>query len=180
MLLKLKYFTPLAIVITLLSGLMYVTGQQLLRISANDPQIQFAQDIAASLNSGNTPQAIIPASRVDMAKSLATFIMVFDAKGTLMLSTGEINGKEPTVPVGVFDYVTKNGEDRFTWQPQSGVRNAVVATKYKNGFVLVGRSLKEVEKREDNLLKVVIFGWVATMIATFASITLLSPKHKKK
>ncbi|MFI5265306.1 MAG: hypothetical protein ACHQT7_01015 [Candidatus Levyibacteriota bacterium] len=176
---KVKFFIPFAVVIALLSGLIYVAGQQILRIGANDPQIQFAQDIASSLNSGNALQAVIPPSRVDMVNSLAAFVMVFDNTGALTLSTGEINGKEPPVPAGVFDYVSKNGEDRFTWQPQTGVRNAVVVTKYKNGYVLVGRSLKEVEKREDNLLKMVILGGVVTMIATYASILLLSPKQKK-
>lgn len=175
---KVKYFLPFAVLITLLSGLIYGTGQQILRQSANDPQIQFAEDIASSLSAGNSPQAVIPPARMDMSKSLATFIMVFNNKGGLTLSTGEINGKVPTVPSGVFSYVNKNGEDRLTWQPQTGVRTAAVVTKYKNGYVLVGRSLRETEKRIDNLMKIVALGWIVTLAATFASILFLSPKKK--
>lgn len=178
MILRLKYFIPLAVAITFLSGLIYVAGQQILRIGANDPQIQFAQDIASSLDSGNTPQAIVPVSKVDMSESLAVFIMVFDKTGKLKLSTGEIKGKVPPVPTGVFDYVSKNGEDRFTWQPQAGVRNAVVVAKYKDGYVLVGRSLREVEIREDNLLRMVALGWFFTMVAAYTSTILFSLKKK--
>ncbi len=43
---KIKYWLPLAIVITALSGFIYLVGQQNLRMSANDPQIQLSEDTA--------------------------------------------------------------------------------------------------------------------------------------
>lgn len=176
---KLRSFIPLAVVITLLSGMVYGAGQQILRQSANDPQIQFSQDIAASLNSGNAPDAVIPPSKVDMEKSLALFIMIFDNKGNLVLSTGEISGKPPVLPPGIFDNVTRDGAERLTWQPQPDVRDATVVTKYEKGFVLVGRSLKEVEIREHNLMVMVGLGWFVTMIATLASVFIFTPTVKK-
>ena len=57
-------------------------------------------------------------------------------------------------------------ENVFTWQPRSGVRVAMVL-KAVNGtgvcFVGVGRSLVEVEKRESNLVTMVITGWVISL-----------------
>ena len=41
---------PLAVAIIIMSGLVYVVAQQNYRLTANDPQIQIAQDIAAALN----------------------------------------------------------------------------------------------------------------------------------
>lgn len=174
-----KHFIPLTIVITGLCGLFYLIVQQTYRVSANDPQLQFSYDIASSLNNGTPPQAIIPPTKVDMAKSLAVFIMIFDTNERLLLSTGEIAGKVPEVPTGVFDFVKRNGEDRITWQPQKGVRNAIVVTKYKDGYILVGRSLKEVEKREDMLLKQVMIGWLLILLAGFiAKSTFSQAPHR--
>ncbi len=43
----LKQWLPLAIAITLLCGLVHVAVQQEVRLSANDPQIGMAEDLAA-------------------------------------------------------------------------------------------------------------------------------------
>lgn len=174
-----RTFIPFSVIITLLCGLVYIVMQQSYRQNGNDPQIAYAQDIAASLNTGVTPQEIIPPSRIDMSKSLATFVMVFDNKNKLILSTGEINGKAPTIPAGVFSYVAKNGEDRVTWQPQKEVRVAIVATKYRDGYVVVGRSLKEVERRIRMLAAQVAIFWAITFIGTYISI-LIFPKRKSR
>lgn len=173
-----RKFIPLALVITLLSGLIYFVEQQNLRMGANDPQVQFAQDIASSLSQGTPPDTIIPPSRVDMSKSLAVFIMIFSNDKKLVLSTGEISGKVPELPSGVFDFVSKNREDRITWQPQKGVRAAAVVEKYKDGYVLVGRSLKEVESREDKLLQQVLLGWFIIMIVAFTAKVVVAGRAK--
>jgi hypothetical protein len=49
----LKQWLPLAIAITLLCGLVYVAVQQEVRLSANDPQIGMAEDLAAALSHGS-------------------------------------------------------------------------------------------------------------------------------
>ncbi|MEK7161684.1 MAG: hypothetical protein AAB729_03270, partial [Patescibacteria group bacterium] len=52
---------PLAVAIIIMSGLVYVVAQQNYRLTANDPQIQIAQDIAAALNKGDVQaDAIVP------------------------------------------------------------------------------------------------------------------------
>ncbi len=172
----LKKFFPLAVVITLLCGLVYVLFQQNYRISANDPQVQFSSDIAESLNQGNPAEMIIPATNVDMQKSLAVFIMVFNKEGKVVLSTGQLAGKIPEVPKGVFDFTNKNGQDRVTWQPQKGVRIAAVVMPYKDGYVLVGRSLKEVEKRIGMLGFQVFLAWVIILLAAFFAKVLFMGK----
>ncbi len=46
------------------------------------------------------------------------------------------------------------GEDRITWQPEPGIRSAVVVVHYTGatpGYVMAGRSLREVEWRIDRL-----------------------------
>lgn len=169
-----KKFLPFAIVITAFCGLIYLAVQQNYRISANDPQIQISEDYANYLSQGGVIK-FPPQSIIDFSKSLYAFEMIFDSSKKLVTYSGISKGKIPELPSGVFDYTKKNGQDRFTWQPEKGVRIAAVLTYFKGrneGYILVGRSLREIEIREDNLLKIVFGVWFATIVVTFLSIYL--------
>jgi uncharacterized membrane protein len=72
----------------------------------------------------------------------------------------------PQPPAGVLDFTRNNQEDVITWQPEPGVRMAMVYEKVSAagiGFVAVGRSLKEVEIREANLVRMVAIAWIACL-----------------
>jgi hypothetical protein len=166
----------MAAIVTGLSGLLYAAVQQDLRQSANDPQIQMAEDTAAKLADGQQVQNVVPSEKVDIANSLAPYIIIFDATGKPIASSVQLNGQTPTIPSGVFDYVRQNGEDRITWQPQSGVRSAIVVTQFKgpnSGFVLAGRSLREVEIREDDIMHLILLGWIAILLVTLLATAIL-------
>jgi hypothetical protein len=170
------YWAAFMVVITFLSGLVYITAQQLLRHSANDPQIQLAEDSAASLTQGQKPQAVLPANQINMENSLAPYVIIFDEKGQPVASSAQLDGATPVVPGGVFDYTRQTGEDRFTWQPKAGVRSAAVMTHFGGaspGFVLAGRSLREVEVREDQLLKLVGAAWLGFLVFSAVSAGLI-------
>ena len=172
----LKYWLLMAAIVTGLSGLLYAAVQQDLRQSANDPQIQMAEDTAAKLADGQQVQNVVPSEKVDIANSLAPYIIIFDATGKPIASSVQLNGQTPTIPSGVFDYVRQNGEDRITWQPQSGVRSAIVVTQFKgpnSGFVLAGRSLREVEIREDDIMHLILLGWIAILLVTLLATAIL-------
>lgn len=169
---------PLAVAISGLCGLVYLAVQQNIRSGADDPQIQIAGGVTENLNSGQDPTKIIPNFNIDISKSLDVFVAVFDNDGKVKASSAQLNNL--VVPEGVFNYVRNHGENRFTWQPTAGVRSAVVVTKYKDGFVLVGRSLREVERREDRLLQQVGLAWAAIMAATFFATAFLEFAVSKK
>jgi hypothetical protein len=165
----------LVVVITLISGLLYVAVQQVLRISANDPQIQIAEDAANALANGQPMESVVPASKVDIAKSLAPYVVVFDDSGKAIASSGLLHSQFPSLPPGVFEYVRQHSETRITWQPEPGVRSAIVVTRYggaRPGFVLAGRSLREVEKRETQLEFLVGLGWLGTLFAALVAVSL--------
>ncbi len=169
----------MAVVITCLSGLIYLTVQQNIRMGANDPQIQIAEDVSAQLATGQNPQYFVPQTTIELSKSLATYIMVFDRNGKLIASSVTLDGKQPAVPPGVFastkDSTSK--ETRFTWEPQNGIRSAVVVDYYQGpvpGFVLIGRNIREVEIREDQQERIVLVAWFITMLASLATIFALS------
>lgn len=148
----LRQWLPLAAAGVLVCGVIYVVAQQGLRIGANDPQIQMAQDGAAALAAGATPASLMGQGPVEMSQSLAPFVIVFDDSGMPLASSARLHGRMAALPGGLLDYVRQHGEDRVTWQPESGVRLATVIVPVPGGpggFVLAGRSLLEVEKRID-------------------------------
>lgn len=165
---------PMALLMTLATLMIYGAVQQVLRQSANDPQIQMSEDAARTLANGTSPAAIVQRDAVDMATSLMPYLIIFDDKGNVVASSARLNGQTPSLPVGVLDYVHQQGEDRITWQPQQGVRSATVIVPYSgssSGFVLAGRSLREVEKREDQLTTNLAMGWLVSLAALLVAVT---------
>ena len=167
-----KKWLPLAIATAGLCALVYLTVQQSLRMSANDPQIQMAEDAASSLNAGASVESVVPSTKVEIADSLAPFVIVFDNSGKVLASSATLHGAVPAYPAGVLDYVRQKGQDRVTWQPEAGVRMATVVAPFKNGFVMAGRSLSEVEKRESQVESLSGIALLAIWVATFIVIVL--------
>jgi hypothetical protein len=161
----LAFFLPVAVLATLGSGLVYVGVQQDLRGDANDPQRQLAEDAARALDAGAQPAAVVGGSKVDVARSLAPFVVVFDKAGGVLASDGELDGHDPAPPRGVLDAAGRDRPNVVTWQPRPGVRVATVTVPWQAGTVLAGRSLREVERRENEALLFVAAAWLAMMVA---------------
>ena len=167
-----KNWVPLAVAIIAMCGLVYLTVQQVLRHEANDPQIQLSEDFAASLTSGKSPSAEFPAQQVEISTNLAPFVMIFDDNGKVLDSNALLDGSTPIFPPGILEYVRQHGQDRVTWQPREGVRQATVVTRYSgpagSGFVVAGRSLREVEQRSTFFLWICVIACLVTLLATAA------------
>jgi hypothetical protein len=167
----LQRWLPLAIALSIMSLLIYAGIQQSFRQTANDPQIQMAEDAANDLSQGAGPETVLPQRTIDIAKSLSPYMIIYDESGRPVRGSGLLNEKLPGPPSGVFDFTRQNGRDIVTWQPQPGVRSAIVVIHFKgqnnSGFVLVGRSLREIEIREDRMSLIVLMGWLAGLFATF-------------
>ena len=167
-----KRFLPYAVIITAFCALAYATVQQSYRQNANDPQIQMAEDAANALADGQSAGTLVPAVKVDVANSLGPFMIVYDASGNEVASSVQLDGSTPVLPDGVLDSTKQMGENRVTWQPRNGVRIAAVIVAYKDGYVLAGRNLREVEIREDQTTQFAGLTWVLAMFATLIVIAL--------
>jgi hypothetical protein len=165
----LKKFIFIAVILTIIFGFAFTLSQQVLRQSANDPQIQIAEDSAVTLARGEGPdfyRSNVYGS-VEVTKSLAPFLMTFDGNGKMLASNVTINGKTPQPPAGVFTYAKKHGIDKITWQPAKGVRIAAAVAYYggqREGFALAGRSLTEVENRIGALQTMSFWAWLISII----------------
>src|SRR5713226_2337480 len=127
-------WVPIAVAVTGLTVVVYGAVQQDLRQGANDPQIQMAEDAAARLNAGAAPTSVVPTDQIELAGSLQSYVMVFDASSRLVASSAQLNGQPPPFPPSVFDSARSRGQDRITWQPAAGIRSAVVVQPWRNGF----------------------------------------------
>jgi hypothetical protein len=183
-----------AVAATLILGVAYAVLQQQYRQSLNDPQIQMAEDIAFGIEHGGGIENLILSEgrplqtatstqgHIDIAQSLSPWVAYYDNSGNPLESTGLLGGQLPTLPKGVFDPSSwikhQNGtfynqspiaETRFTWQPQSGVRQAVVLVKLADNsrgisYVASGRNMREGEQRIEHLGEMVFVGWLATLL----------------
>jgi len=151
------------IIVTILCGLIYATVQQSHRSGANDPQLQIASDIKNAIENDHPLAKWMTEDSIEISRSLSVFKTIYNKNGEPVQSTGFLDGQLPGMPRGVFDFTNKNQEDVLTWQPQRGVRMAMVVEAIRSpviGFVSVGRSLKEVEKRESDLVIMVLVAWL--------------------
>lgn len=173
---------PYVFIITILSGTIYVASQQILRQSANDPQIAIAEDVKSRLEIGGSPEAYGTPTPVAIESSLLPYVVIFDDSGSAISYSGILNGKPPTLPAGVFTHAREH-ENTVTWQPESGVRQAIVVIHYdgpKPGFVMAGRSLQETETRENQLTLLVGVGWLIGMLGSLKIIFLTRYLCEKK
>jgi hypothetical protein len=169
----LKSWFPLAVSITLFCGISYLVGQQVYRQSANDPQIQMAENAALALASGAAPEDIVSTDTVDMATSLSPYLIIFDESGAPVASSVILDGKTPTPPNGVLNYARSHRQNRITWQPRPGVRHAAIICYFngrQSGFVLAARSMREVEIRIGKLFLGIVIGWLITLVASLVTI----------
>ncbi len=167
----LALFIPAAVAVTLSCGLAYALVHFELRAGANDPQQQLAEDAAAALDAGAAPSSVVGPKKVDVAASLAPFVVIFDSNGAVVATDGTLDGHDPIPPKGVLDSARENGPDAVTWQPREGVRVATVTVSWSGGSVLAGRSLRVVEHRTDQVLWMTAAGWaIAVVVLATAAI----------
>jgi hypothetical protein len=164
---------PLAVVTVLLSGVIYGVVQHVERSGANDPLIQLATDAKNALASGASAQSVVPATTIDLAQSLAPYVVVYDASGQTVASAAMLHGQPLMLPAGVLDSAKGMPDGNLiTWQPEAGIRQAIVVVPTANGFVIAGRSLKLVEQREDDLLLEVAVGCLGTLAASYLAVVV--------
>jgi len=174
--------------LTMITLLIFGSVQYVLRMNANDPQIELAENTAQDM-AAITREAWVDQSHhmmgpdIDYRTSLSAFTMLFDEKENFMVTNAIFVDSVPTIkpPPGVFAFAKEHKEHRFTWEPIPGVRIASVMIYYRNrldqssGYVLVGRNLREVEKRVRDLEWKVGLFWIVAI--GFTTISLFT--HKK-
>lgn len=170
----LKAWLPLATLATLVAGMVGIVAHQVLRQSANDPQIQLAEDWADQIVSGTDVTRLSLGAFIDPARSLAPFGIVYNQDGNIVASSVSAPSTMAQ-PGGVFDTVdaSPNKEARYTWQPASGERYAAVLKRATisgvSYYVLAGRNLRTVETRINQVAWIIVTSWALTVVAVLVA-----------
>lgn len=134
-----------------------------------------AATAARQLTSGSAPGSVVPAV-IDMASSPAPFVIVLDARGRILASSGRLNGRTPQLPAGVLAWVAAHGQDRITWQPEPGIREAAVIQAYGGphpGFVLAAQSLQHIYRQQQSIIWTIASAWLAALAISILMTRLL-------
>lgn len=160
----------------------YTLAQQSSRLTANDAPMEAAQTAKKQLERGSQPTDVIPTNEIDLKKDIGVFVTVTDNSEHVLASSSTLDGQAKLPPAGTFVYTKQHGSDKFTWQPQDGVRLATYMLPYgqapNDGFVIAGQSLKLAESRIATYGWLCLAGWLAVL--AWATFILLLPYADKK
>ena len=171
----LKSWLPLAAGLTVVLITAFTMTQQSLRLGANAAPAQLAYDAQITVFTGQDPAENFGNKKTEISSTLFPFLMVFDENGQLTFSSATLFGNPPELPAGVLEYTREHHEDRITWQPAPGVREALVIVHMADGgFVAGGQSLRETENTIKTIQTLGLVGWVGAMGLTLALAVLLN------
>jgi hypothetical protein len=148
-----------AIIITLIFGSVYVTLQQFGRHSANA-----APAAAAAAQVQHMGSAPTTGPGLELTADSGVFVMVFGADNKPTSTTVSLHGAPPDIPEGVLETARTLGSDAVTWQPEPGLRMAVVARQAPGGVVVAGQSLTPFEDSDRLSQLFLAAGWVGSMV----------------
>jgi sensor histidine kinase regulating citrate/malate metabolism len=178
-----RHFLPLGFVLVFVCALLYVTNQQSLRLAADDALVDQAHGIATTLKSQSAKGAQA-SNLVDVANSNQLFVIILDKDNKDLYSTAQVDGATPVLPSDAIKAANDSGENRLTWSPKKDVRLATVVVPYtspdEKGVVVVGKSLKEVEQRTQNIGKTILIGGAIGLVVLFAVLAILYQEPKAK
>lgn len=147
-----------AIIITLIFGSTYAALQQLGRRSANAAPAA-AADAKAQLI-GSEP---LTAPRLELTPDSGVFVIVYGADDQPVSGTATLHGSLPVLPAGVLQAARHSGSNAVTWQPEPGLRMAVVARPAGSKVVVAGQSLTPYEDTDRTVLIILAAGWLGSI-----------------
>jgi hypothetical protein len=182
---KLSSWIVLAIAISFVFGFIFIATHQTIRSEANATLVDTAQNIAGYLENDDTIDSQIEqlsgqieqSTKVNLANSDKVFVSIYDGEGKPNASTGNVKGTARELDKGVIDTAKKNGVNKISWAPESDVRVAIVVYPIKKGdkgYLVVGKSLKETESNITRIGKILLVGWIITLLITLLSTIVLN------
>jgi hypothetical protein len=195
---SLEAWIPSALILTLVFFFGGMAISQVYRTSADDPQVQYVEEIGNYLSTKDSdPKNVTGDQKIDPAKSLSPFVIIFNNDRKTVTSSADFEGGTPIPASSKFSKINKSylfgllkneGQVRFSWGLNSKVRVAAVLSSYQvegkdAGYILVGRSLKEVDGRILYSIVTLAIGWLISCLVTFLyfllpSLNLKAPKLK--
>jgi hypothetical protein len=147
------------LILVVLSAASYGVMQQIERHGADEVPSRLASQVSAELTTGGS-QTLTALARVDLAVSLAPFVVITDGIGHVSGSALR-DGRPARPPAGVIATARRTGSDSVTWQPAPGLRFATVSIRAGHDVVTSGQSLTPSERSTDDIGLVIGLGTLA-------------------
>ncbi|MCI0157040.1 hypothetical protein KNO15_10070 [Leifsonia shinshuensis] len=125
---------------------------------------------AGATSAGATDANAARSNNLDLDHYLGTFWVSYDAAGRPTAGDGYLGGSLARVPHGVLQTAQATGEDAVSWQPEPGLRFAIVAQPLGDGVIVAGRSLQPTEQRASRTLLFVAGALVAGLVVVGAAV----------
>ena len=152
-----------AVIITLVFGSVYAALQQLGRRSANAAPAAAA---AAQVQLIGSETATAP--RLELTPDSGVFVIVYGEDDNPVSGTATLHGSLPLLPAGVLQTARDTGADAVTWQPEPGLRMAIVARPAAGKVIVAGQSLTPYEDRDRMVLLFLAAGWLGSIVVLAA------------
>jgi hypothetical protein len=159
--------------VTVISLFVYLGIFQVYRNNANDPQLEISLDaskeIPKLIAQGVSVESIIQGRTLEISESVSMFFVVFDKEGKTLASSGKLKGNLPVARKSILEASKKTGQNILTWEPQKDLRFAAVIRPFENdsGYILVARSLKNIENSIKDLMKISFVAWLVLLILSY-------------
>jgi hypothetical protein len=147
-----------AVVVSIIFGSIYLTFQQLGRRSANDAPAATAAAQVELLGAET-----VPPPRLELTPESGIFVIIYGPDDQPVSGTATLHGSLPVLPAGVLQTARTAGSDAVTWQPEPGLRMAVVARPAGGKVTVAGQSLAPYENRDQMVLVFLASGWLLSM-----------------
>lgn len=183
----LRTWLPLAVVASLLIGLVYGVLQQTVRLGFNWPQTNAVNEASYQLNKGSSIKDVIKnytlKTPIDTTSSL--FLNIYDTSGKPVAGDGILDSSLAVPPIGFLQSSdVAPSTHAATWQPRSDVRLAAVAQRVSiNGsdyFLVAGRNLQQAEQLTSYMLLLCFLAWGVIMVISLLFVAVLLPKNHEK
>ncbi|WP_158748367.1 hypothetical protein [Acidobacterium sp. S8] len=142
-----------------------VFHQQILRRGADRAPQQIVSSLkahASSIEEATILQAAAPAEIASPAwlESQSPFTAIYNAQGDVVSANATLHGALPQPPRGIFKRMRDSGLYKVTWQPESGIRVALVGEPAASGqFLVAGQSLIKAETRISRFDHILLWIW---------------------
>jgi hypothetical protein len=156
-------FAAVYVLFALAVGTVYIVAQHDGRSAAEDaPRV-----LLSAASTADQP------SRLDLARYQGVFWIRYGTADQPVDGNGYLHGTLGAVPAGVLDTARHAGEDAVTWQPEAGLRFAIVAQPASGGDVIVaGQSLHRTELRASQSLVYVGLSLIAGAIVVALAVAV--------
>ena len=117
---------------------------------------------------------------VDLRSSTEVFLEVLSTDGSVIYSTGLLNGAPPAVALQVLDDASRTGSAFATQgDPRAGTQLRVYAQPFPHGFVVAGQSTRVPQSNLSGIVGFLVISGVPTLLAALIASWLVAGRALK-